>query len=746
MPLRKLKYSSKVKVLFIPVFVLMGAGLLLVYNVASKSLKDEHHERLMRTARLTDDGFLMTEKEMMKMANLFQTNRTLKEYLYISTVLGGDRRPLRDMLQPLAASLDIDDLDLYDARGARVLNLDIMPEDDPKEESVAALAGGLPGKVMYGFTETSNTLKIVAVSPLKTGEGTVGYIAVGKYLNSAYLRELKEMSGNELFRVDKDGRTVLEGAQTRGVYAPWRGKLSLGNASYSVLEKKIVAINGEPLGMIIVALADRDLTASLRRLRLYMVGMLGIAAALSFILSALFIRTLVAPLNQITTFTGKVAQGELDEDLPVRGNDEVAALAGHFNDMKRQLKSQREVVLRYTGDLERAVEERTSELRKVQHQLLQSQKMEAVGQLAGGIAHDFNNFLTAIMGYAAIYQKKLRDDESLKKYADLIISTSKRASNLTRGLLTFSRKQVLDSRPVDVNGVVRNAEKILLRLIGEDVDLKTALPDKEMIVMADSGQIEQVLLNLATNARDAMPEGGCLLIETRTVQLDENFVQTNGWGRPGAFALLSVTDTGTGMDEATREKVFEPFFTTKEAGKGTGLGLSMVYGIIQQHDGFVNIYSEPDAGTAVKIYLPLVFHEAACILPEELVSHPLGGTETILVAEDNEAIRELTRSGLDEAGYTVIAAADGLEALEKFKTEKDRVHLLVLDVIMPKKNGKAVYEEIKRIKPDIKVLFTSGYSADFLHTKGVLESGIHLIKKPMTTDELLKKIRMVLDA
>ena len=513
-----------------------------------------------------------------------------------------------------------------------------------------------------------------------------------------------------------------------------------------MLERTLTGINGEPLGMIVVALADEDLNASTAKLRYYMFGMLGIAGFFSFIMARLFIKTLVEPLNEITLFTGKVAREELDDELIVAGKDELTDLAGHFNNMRKQLKARRDGVVQYTGNLERAVEERTSELNKVQRQLLQSQKMEAVGQLAGGIAHDFNNFLTAIIGYAGMYQKKLQKDDPLRAYADQIVATSKQAANMTRNLLTFSKRQAIDPAAVDLNELVTTAGKTLLRLIGEDVELKTGLHDGPLIVMADSGQMEQVLLNLATNARDAMPDGGCLILETRPVLLDEAFARRNPWSKPGAYALMTVTDTGTGMDGATKEKIFEPFFTTKESGKGTGLGLAMVYGIIQQHEGLIDVYSETGAGTMIKIYLPLVRGKSGDRdRPEEQFVTPAGGTETVLIAEDNEIVRELTRSGLEEAGYTVIVATDGEQAVERFMKAKDGIELLILDVVMPKKNAKAVLEEVRRIKPDIKILFTSGYAEDYLHTRGMLESGAKLIQKPMSTNDLLHKVRALLD-
>jgi CheY-like chemotaxis protein/two-component sensor histidine kinase len=320
---------------------------------------------------------------------------------------------------------------------------------------------------------------------------------------------------------------------------------------------------------------------------------------------------------------------------------------------------------------------------------------------------------------------------------------SDRAANLTQGLLALSRKQIINLRPLNINETIRNVEGLLLRIIGEDIELKTLLTDRKVTIMADAGQLEQVLLNLATNARDAMPDGGQLTIETEVMQLDCEFRRTHGFGKPGTYVLISESDTGEGMDDKTKEKMFEPFFTTKEVGKGTGLGLSIVYGIVKQHDGYINVYSERGRGTTFKIYLPLIKAE-----PDgekmETVSSPEKGEETLLFAEDDNEVRAFTREVLVEYGYAVIEASDGEDAIKKFEENGDKIQLLLLDVIMPKKNGKEVYEEIKKVKPDVKVLFMSGYTADVIHKKGIVEEGLDLILKPVSPTVLLNKIRAML--
>jgi PAS domain S-box-containing protein len=386
----------------------------------------------------------------------------------------------------------------------------------------------------------------------------------------------------------------------------------------------------------------------------------------------------------------------------------------------------------------------TTEKKRLEEQLRHAQKMEAVGQLAGGIAHDFNNILTAITGYGSLMLRKMAGDDPSKNYLQQILDSAQRAASLTQGLLAFSRKQVISPKPAQVNKIIENVEKLLRRLIGEDVELEVALAAEDLTVMADSGQIEQVLVNLATNARDAMSDGGRLTIRTESAVLDGEFVKMHGYGNPGRYACVSVTDTGTGMDKQTRERIFEPFYTTKEVGKGTGLGLSIAYGIVKQHNGHITCYSEPGNGATFKIYLPLIKREAPRMETEVL--HPVaGGTETVLIAEDDATVRALVKEVLLQSGYNVIEAADGEDAIGRFAGHRDSIRLLILDVIMPKKNGREVYEEIRKDRPDIKVIFTSGYTADIINKKGVPEENLNFISKPVSPAELLRKVREAID-
>lgn len=382
---------------------------------------------------------------------------------------------------------------------------------------------------------------------------------------------------------------------------------------------------------------------------------------------------------------------------------------------------------------------------RLEEQLRQSQKMEAIGVLAGGIAHDFNNILTAVIGYANLLQMKLGKDDALRAFVDQILSSSERAVGLTQSLLAFSRKQIITPMAVDLCDIIREVEALLARVIGEDIELRIVLPDEKLVVMADVGQIEQVLVNLATNARDSMPDGGALGIEAQKTTLDEAFVARYAHARPGRYVHVSVSDTGTGMGDDVRERIFEPFFTTKEVGKGTGLGLAIVYGIINQHGGLIDVRTTPDGGTTFDLYLPLTGGKAQVREAGDAPA-PKGGNETVLVAEDDPEVMGLVRSVLEEFGYRVITATDGADALRQFKAQADAIQLLIFDVVMPKKNGKEVYDEIKRTKRGIKALFMSGYTSSVLERKGISEEGINFIKKPLVPRELLQKVRAALDS
>jgi PAS domain S-box-containing protein len=391
-----------------------------------------------------------------------------------------------------------------------------------------------------------------------------------------------------------------------------------------------------------------------------------------------------------------------------------------------------------------AVFDNITERRKLEEQLRQSQKMEAVGQLAGGIAHDFNNLLTVINGYAELLQNHIDEKSPLRGNVDEIRHAGDRAASLTRQLLAFSRRQVLQPKVLDLNGVISTLGSMLRRLIGEDIELRTHLRPDLGTVLADPGQIEQVLLNLAVNARDAMSAGGKLILETCNIVLDEPFAKEHPTVVPGPHVLLAVSDTGTGIPWEIREHIFEPFFTTKERGKGTGLGLSTVYGIVKQSNGYISVYSEVGKGTTFKIYLPRVDGEVQ-VLPSASPAASLQGDETVLVVEDESSVQGVIERVLSGNGYRVLLACEGGEALRISGEHAGPIDLLITDVVMPGMGGREVASRLETARPGLKVLFMSGYTENAVSHHGVLDAGLAFLQKPFLSDALLRKVREVLD-
>ena len=522
-----------------------------------------------------------------------------------------------------------------------------------------------------------------------------------------------------------------------------------------------VELDGEKAGTVYI---ESDLRELYARLREY-----AVTAALVFLGSAVFALLLSSRLQAVVSdpvlrLVGAARAVSAHKNYRVRvtkeNDDELGLLTDSFNEMLEQIEARDAALRQAQLELEKRVEERTRELhrqvserrqteealRQSEEQFRQAQKMEAVGRLAGGVAHDFNNLLTAILGHAQLMAMGLAEGDPLRGHAEEIQKASQRAAALTRQLLAFSRRQVLDPKVLDLNAVVGNMERMLRRVIGEDI-LLTCAPALDLgCVKADPGQLEQVLLNLVVNARDAMPSGGKLLIETANVELDDLYALTHTWVSPGRYVRLAVTDTGCGMDEATKLRVFEPFFTTKEKGKGTGLGLSMAYGIVKQSGGHILVYSEPGRGTTLKIYLPLVDDA----VPEEATARQdptgiRGGKEVVLLVEDDDMVRRFAYDTLRMLGYTVLEAPHGGEALLLCERYPAAIDLMVTDIVMPHLNGVELYERVARLRPEMRVLYMSGYTETGIAREGILKPGATFLEKPFSPDSLLRKVREILD-
>ena len=402
--------------------------------------------------------------------------------------------------------------------------------------------------------------------------------------------------------------------------------------------------------------------------------------------------------------------------------------------------------IRYGGrQAELAVFKDVAGRRHMEEQLRQARKMEAVGMLAGGVAHDFNNLLTIISGYGQLILNNLNASDPNRHSAEQIMRAGERAAALTKQLLAFSRRQVLQPKVVDLNRVVTGLGAMLRRLIGEDVDLRLELDSGLGRVYADPGQLEQMIMNLVINARDAMPRGGTLIVETGNAELDSSYAGRHLEAKSGPYVMLAVSDNGTGMDAATKARLFEPFFTTKSPGKGTGLGLSTVFGIVKQGGGSVDVHTEPDRGTSVKVYLPRIDRPAP-VESEERPAASARGAETILVVEDDDMVRHLVRETLERGGYTVIDAAGPAEARKASDQHKGPIHLLVTDVVMPKVSGPELAGQLSRKRDDLKVLYMSGYTDNAIVNAGLLRRDVAFIQKPFTPAALSEKVREVLES
>ena len=480
---------------------------------------------------------------------------------------------------------------------------------------------------------------------------------------------------------------------------------------------------GEVIGYVRIVLTKKELNEMMKEVtrKSIIIPLLFLIA--SWIISYFVVRGVVSPLKKLTKSVKSFETTGAFEKVPVETRDEVGKLASAFNDMTDSLRK------------------REAEKEQLEDQLRHAQKMETIGTFAGGIAHDFNNILTVIKSYGQLLQKKNLPGDDEKRFLNNILSSAQKAAALTRSILAFGRKQTINPHPLRLNQLILNMEEVICGLVDENIKLKVELSEEDLIVMADKGYLENVLINLATNAGDAMPEGGLLTISAGPAVMNDISDLSSKARQPVRYAVISVTDTGIGMDRQTREKIFDPFFTTKEVGKGTGLGLSMAYGIIQQHKGHIDVESEPGRGAAFKIYLPL---SSETIKEEEVKALPLpiGGAETVLLAEDDDDVRGLIATVLGQSGYNVIETGNGKEAFDKFIDNKDRVDLLLLDVTMPEKGGREVYEDARRIVPGIKSLFISGYSSP---GEAATEGEMNFLPKPVSPDDLLRKLRGILD-
>jgi signal transduction histidine kinase/ActR/RegA family two-component response regulator len=672
------------------------------------------------------DAFLEKDGEPLK--TLAEDDTTLDQM--VQAIEKKDEQWFKENLNgPTLAGYKANAVWTYDPEGALVHstnNTDTTPPPLPiSREALAALFA--KGPFVHFFVKIANDLMEVRGATVHGSKDSErqppghGFFFAGRWWNNRQLEEMSMFSGTKM-------SLAADGARAQKLHSDEENGLI-------VFSRALHSWDGKPLAQLIIRNempAIEQLNRSSERLILLVFAF---ALVLLLLIYTSLVRWVSRPLRRIMESLKR------NDPKPIEGMARDSSEFGELARTTRKFFEQRDNLVREMEE-RRGAEEA---LRKSEEELRHSQKMEAVGRLAGGVAHDFNNLLTAIIGYAELISTRVTTNTLARQNADLIRKAGEQAAALTRQLLAFSRKQILQPKIIDLNELVLDMEKLLRRVIGERFDLQS-YPDAEMgRVKADPSQIEQVVLNLGVNARDAMPRGGELVIRTANVHLDRTTAPQISMSLvPGDYVLLSVTDTGAGMDEETKSHIFEPFFTTKGPGKGTGLGLATVYGIVRQTGGGIAVESEPGKGSTFRIYLPMVTGPVDHTRTPSAPVEKSDNFETILVVEDEEIVRDLVCAVLEEQGYNVLCAADGLKALQSARNFDGTIHLLVTDVIMPHMNGPELAAKLSRLRPAMKVLYVSGYSDNDVGDHGVLHPQFELLQKPFTPQTLARKIRDVI--
>lgn len=740
--LKRLRYGQKVLFILAVVFLLISGGLFVTYRVALSGLIAEHGEKVRKTARLHDSLIKTRSDDLRRLLDLIQANRTLVEYVYIASVLGGETDPLLSMIKPIYVSQKIDVFALYDMKGNVVLDLDTLKDN----AGIRALREDAhPFDTTFGYALAGGRAMAVAMGPLRHQGALMGYVMLGKYVDTEFLRGMSDISGEELVFV-RDGIIAASSLDGEfGEFLPGDGKVTLGGVEYSIEGRDIHCLTGDCAGTFITAVSREDLRNSKNRLKLWMFATLGATAIASFGLGLLLINAMVRPLNRMVSFVDKVGKGEFDRKIEVSGRDEVAVLSERFNDMQSQLSAQREALKRYAGGLELAVEERTRELREAEARLFQSQKMESLGTMAGGIAHDFNNLLAAMLGYASFVKEDMDRSHPHYRYWDIVEQAALRGTELTSRLLAFSKggMALRPKEPVNINSLIGEVLTMLGRTFDKSIAISTNFFGERLFVYADSGALYQAVLNICLNARDAMPSGGTLSIETSPFNASESFGTAHYQVRPGPYVRINISDTGQGIDKKDLSRVFDPFFTTKSQGKGTGLGLAITYSVVKGHGGVIDVYSEPGVGTIFKLYLPMFEGEVEAS-SEEPLRLDAEGQATVLVVDDEEPLRNLSKEILESAKYKVALAPDGGEALRVYEAMKDEISLVILDIVMPGISAHETLIGLRAMNPSLPVLISSGFSKE-IGIGWAEEQGVSgFIEKPYRARSLLLKVKEAL--
>jgi len=704
---------------------LTGAALLVVQNRVRRHVQDELSDQLHTSAQ-TFESFQQRQQALaQRMALLVADLPNLKAVMTTQ-----DPATIQDASADVAQVAGGSVFVLAD-RSGNVVGVHAAPNGLSRQSAERLFPQSLAAGERHAWWFADGHLYDVTIQPIyagSTASGTeLGALAYGYEIDRALAANISHIGmGNVAFRYGDTTVVSTLPAEVEGDFVRWRGAsggdssamhLALGGEEYLAVTVRLGQQGTTPVQLVVLTSYDRATAFLVELNRLILgVGLLAllIGSALVYFISDRFTR----PLRNLLVGVAALEGGDFRYPLDVRGSDEAAQLTSAFDRMRDSLQ-------------------------KSQESLLRAARMEALGQLAGGVAHDFNNLVTIINGYAELVLAKVDPEGGLVRYLNEIKKAGTRASALTRQLLAFSRKQVLEMHPLDLNAVLTNMHKMLRVLIGEDVELTigqaASLPD----INGDVGQVEQVVMNLAANARDAMPRGGKLTIETAVVTIDAPQREGAAELRPGTYVLLAVSDTGTGIDHEVQRHIFEPFYTTKEVGKGTGLGLATVYGITRQSGGVISVYSELGQGTTFKIYFPAMLEKTKLLEKPKPAVALSRGTETLLLVEDEDAVRSLAREALEMHGYRVLDAKDGTAALEVARAHGDAIQLLITDVVMPGMSGVDLAERLVAARPGLRVLYMSGYTERAIVNHGV-DAQMAFLQKPFTPNGLVQRVQEVL--
>ena len=698
------------------VFLLTAAVLVLVQARVTRQIKAQLASTLRAESRVYAEVERVRREQSQQTARLIANQPSLKALMSTN-----DRLTVEDGSRSLLATSQVDLLVLENPAG-EMLALHARPSDVTAATVTPLLQNAEGGEDWWFINGRLYDVNLVPiVSGVASEERSLGRMALGREIRRDAILSTGAFE-KSAFTFERKGRVLLSSLPPDAwadleSALPKQDTLSEAGQEFDVRGERYLASFVELPGdhpVRLYCLQSYDQATSFLHALNRMLVILGAVAVLAgAIIAFLLSRQITRPLEQLVVGTQQLQKGDFEFQIPVRGDDEVADLGRAFAEMRDTLKKSRENMLR-------------------------SARMEAVGRLAGGVAHDFNNLVMIIKGYSDMLLDSAAPES--RPHLEEIKRAGDRASALTRQLLAFSRKQMLETQILDPNQTVRNMVKLLRVLIGEDVELVTTLSDQIGRVQVDPGQLEQVVMNLAVNARDAMPDGGKLTIETLSAHLDETCTPANSEARTGDYVLIAVTDTGTGMSKETLQHIFEPFFTTKEQGKGTGLGLATVYGIVKQSKGHISVYSEPGMGTTFKVYLPSISSNVAAKAPQNVVAVQKGHG-TVLLVEDEPALRLLAAASLKKLGYTVLESGNGVEALAAADAYSGKIDVVVADIVMPQMGGPELVEKLRAKRENLAVIFMSGYTESATLERAKIGTESMLLNKPFSTETLSAKIQ-----